>query len=191
MKGFTRRTDLKKHAYFHTGVKPFKCSICSKTFSRNTNLTKHMKTHSNSSAIKSHSCDKCPKNFATHIELLRHQKTHEKTNDVLGNQQVVHAQSPQIIKTFHRTDYNSHPQQQPIPVQMPPSSQQNSCMKCNLSFNKFEDLNAHMIIVHNLHHFQQQQQQLNQQHHPHVVLPPNEYQKPFTGLGFYSEQDFK
>ncbi|KAL5281764.1 hypothetical protein ACFFRR_005232 [Megaselia abdita] len=132
MKGFTRRTDLKKHAYFHTGVKPFKCSICSKTFSRNTNLTKHMKTHSNSNAVKSylsHSCDKCPRNFVTHIELLRHQKSHEKTNEIATNPPSM-SQSPQIIKTFHRTDYNG---QKPIPVQMP-SSQQIICIKCNSSF---------------------------------------------------------
>lgn len=192
MKGFTRRTDLKKHAYFHTGVKPFKCSICSKTFSRNTNLTKHMKTHSTSGAVKTHLCNKCSKTFVTHIELLRHQKSHEKNHEVAINSPATN-QSPQIIKTFHRTDYNSHLQPQPIPVQMHPSSlhqQQNICMKCNVHFNRFEDLSAHMIIIHNLHNIQQQQAQT--QSHPHVVMPPNEYPKSFTGLGFYSEQkDFK
>lgn len=148
-----------------------------------------MKIHANSNAVKSHFCDKCPKSFVSNIELLRHQKTHEKSSNESSGQNS-NTQSPQIIKTFHRTDYNNHPQnqQQSIPVQMPPSTQhQNNCIKCNIVFNKYEDLNAHMIIVHNVHHLQQPPNS-----HSHVVMPVSEYSKPFTGLGFYSEQkDFK
>lgn len=67
-KKFGRRSDLRKHSVVHTGIRkfrfvigecclclrtnfkfrfagPFHCTVCGKNFSRNTNLTKHLRIH--------------------------------------------------------------------------------------------------------------------------------------------------
>lgn len=73
-KGFTRRSDLRKHTIVHTGVRPYTCGVCSKSFSRNTNLTKHIRIHS---GHKPFVCPKCPKTFVTGSDMERHQRTHD------------------------------------------------------------------------------------------------------------------
>lgn len=76
MKGFGRRSDLKKHTVCHTGVRPFMCPVCNKNFSRNTNLTKHMRIHSGD---KPHVCSLCPRSFVTKGDLYRHQQIHSES----------------------------------------------------------------------------------------------------------------
>lgn len=73
-KGFTRRSDLRKHTIVHTGVRPYTCHMCNKSFSRNTNLTKHMRIHS---GHKPFVCPRCPRTFVTASDLDRHQRTHD------------------------------------------------------------------------------------------------------------------
>lgn len=73
-KGFTRRSDLRKHTIVHTGVRPYTCQVCQKSFSRNTNLTKHMRIHA---GLKPFVCAKCPRTFVTGSDLVRHQRIHD------------------------------------------------------------------------------------------------------------------
>ncbi|KAL8559963.1 hypothetical protein ACOMHN_041434 [Nucella lapillus] len=40
-KSFTRATNLKKHRMIHTGQRPFMCEVCSRTFTRADDLKKH------------------------------------------------------------------------------------------------------------------------------------------------------
>lgn len=72
-KRFGRRSDLRKHAIVHTGIRPFGCPVCGKNFSRNTNLTKHLRIHS---GLKPHVCQLCPRSFTTRADLLRHTQVH-------------------------------------------------------------------------------------------------------------------
>lgn len=46
-RGFTEQWALKKHERLHTGVKPYACDICNKTFADTSNLNKHKKVHQN------------------------------------------------------------------------------------------------------------------------------------------------
>ena len=43
--------DLKAHAYIHNGHWPFKCPICSRGFSKQTNLKNHLFLHTGKSNI--------------------------------------------------------------------------------------------------------------------------------------------
>ncbi len=45
-KSFPTPGDLKSHTYVHTGTWPFKCHICHRGFSKQTNLKNHLLLHS-------------------------------------------------------------------------------------------------------------------------------------------------
>ncbi|CAL1274910.1 unnamed protein product [Larinioides sclopetarius] len=41
----TRMDNLRRHELVHTGDRPFKCTLCSRSFTQNTHLKKHIRTH--------------------------------------------------------------------------------------------------------------------------------------------------
>ena len=43
---------MQKHEMIHTGVKPFECYICSKTFTQRANLNKHIRIHTGNVLIQ-------------------------------------------------------------------------------------------------------------------------------------------
>ncbi|KAH9389637.1 hypothetical protein TYRP_007184 [Tyrophagus putrescentiae] len=63
-----------KVMYVHNGSWPFKCSICNRGFSKQTNLRNHMLLHSGD---RPHECEICQKRFALQCNLRAHMKTHE------------------------------------------------------------------------------------------------------------------
>ncbi|RXG59711.1 Zinc finger and BTB domain-containing protein 26 [Armadillidium vulgare] len=64
-------TNLKHHIRFkHTKEKPFPCFVCSKRFSKKTNLNAHMRIHTGE---KPYQCDKCDVRFAHKSSLRIHQ----------------------------------------------------------------------------------------------------------------------
>merc|ERR1712045_985645 len=45
-KGFITPSKLQRHSYSHSGLRPFQCTICAKSFSQSANLKTHIKnTH--------------------------------------------------------------------------------------------------------------------------------------------------
>ncbi|CAF4905166.1 unnamed protein product, partial [Rotaria sp. Silwood1] len=46
-RGFSKQTNLKNHLLIHTGQKPFQCQYCLKNFSLSCNLRSHIRTHHN------------------------------------------------------------------------------------------------------------------------------------------------
>ncbi|XP_030050077.1 zinc finger protein 184-like [Microcaecilia unicolor] len=70
-KGFINKGTLTMHWRIHTGVKPFTCLECGKSFCLKQDLTKHQRIHT-----KPFLCTECGKGFSMMRSLTKHQRTH-------------------------------------------------------------------------------------------------------------------
>jgi len=77
-KRYTFRKDLKYHMMRHTGLKPYSCPHCSKTFAEKNSLNKHVHTHTRSS----YTCQQCHREFSTPKSLRVHKKKHHPSEPV-------------------------------------------------------------------------------------------------------------
>lgn len=73
-KGFVRQTDLTRHLKSHGGDELFQCNICDRKLKSNRNLQLHLKIHDKK---KSFLCEVCGKGFAQKCYLKLHNKLHE------------------------------------------------------------------------------------------------------------------
>lgn len=73
-KSFNEKGNLKTHISFHSGKRPFTCSICNKTYKTNGHLKDHISIQHLS--IRKFKCHICDKSFGRGSTLKAHLRTH-------------------------------------------------------------------------------------------------------------------
>ncbi|XP_043273987.1 zinc finger protein 135-like isoform X3 [Venturia canescens] len=72
-KTFSRNSRLKIHMRTHTGDRPHNCHVCNKAFARRTALRQHLLIHT---GVRPYVCDVCGKAFTQKPGLISHRKSH-------------------------------------------------------------------------------------------------------------------
>ncbi|XP_074037273.1 uncharacterized protein isoform X1 [Leptinotarsa decemlineata] len=129
-KTFTQKSSLQKHNHaVHTNIRDFQCSICLNSYPTNYRLSVHMKTHNTEKLFK---CSICPKSFIMESYLKTHMKTHAPK---------VHIKCQQCSKTFFRkTNLSKHMKIHAKREKM------FKCATCLKGFYEKRDLTQHVKI---------------------------------------------
>ena len=70
---FNQTYKLQVHINYHKGIKPYKCSECSKGFTEKRLLKRHQTNHED----KDHKCSMCVRKFSDHLQLQIHITKHK------------------------------------------------------------------------------------------------------------------
>ncbi|XP_056637160.1 gastrula zinc finger protein XlCGF26.1-like [Diorhabda sublineata] len=73
-KRFSKAENLLSHQAIHSEDRPFGCHICNKSFIRKRELDRHVATHS---GMKPFKCPRCSKSFGRKDKMMRHVRIHD------------------------------------------------------------------------------------------------------------------
>ncbi|XP_074543325.1 uncharacterized protein LOC141803261 [Halichoeres trimaculatus] len=127
-KTFPRQSDLDKHISFHTGERPFKCPICGAGFTAVSPLNQHLKIHTGE---KPFTCTVCNTGFNRRYNLDIHMRGH--TGEKPFSCQICGRRFP--LKRNLRAHLAVHT-----------GNKSFSCSVCNKEFSLFWKLKRHMTV---------------------------------------------
>ncbi|XP_070570669.1 uncharacterized protein [Ptychodera flava] len=125
-KMFSRRSYWRVHELGHS--RPFRCELCNQSFTRQYNLTVHLRVHTGE---KPYRCDECGQSFTRQYTLVLHKRMHsgEKPHEC-----------PVCNRRFSRM--------QTMRSHVKTHSSEHICSKCNLAFPNREKLDRHIMTHH-------------------------------------------
>lgn len=171
MKTHENSVTLYEPAVLYQREKPFKCNLCGRAFSRNCDLTRHMKNHEESLSQPAESmtvtlplppatptsltiahekpfkCNLCGSVFSINSELTKHMKKHKGLLQQHEDTKIFLPQSNGASSIISQPAPTQHLQTQPLIQQHQQqlhSDRPYVCSLCNRSFSRNGDLTRHM-----------------------------------------------
>ncbi|XP_076826170.1 uncharacterized protein LOC143473178 [Clavelina lepadiformis] len=127
-KSFTKRSNMERHLNTHTGIRLYQCEVCCKSFSLNNTLKNHTKVHSGE---RLYHCKVCCKSFKYSSNLKSHMKVH--TGECPYECEV-------CFKSFSRSSHlHTH-------MKVHTGERPYQCEVCSKSYSCSTSLKRHMIV---------------------------------------------
>ncbi|XP_055079079.1 telomere zinc finger-associated protein [Periophthalmus magnuspinnatus] len=128
---FSRKSQLSSHMVTHTGEMPYECSICSERFVLKKHLNHHMmRLHG---FPKPHACPECDKSFMSKSELRIHDSSKHKGEKPFVCEECGHRATSRNGLRMHIKAIHRH--DKPF-----------VCSECGRAFTQKNNLNIHMLV---------------------------------------------
>ena len=111
-KTFTRKSNMTRHLKLHYGIKPFNCDFCGKSFARKSDFQAHKLSHAGRKPFKC-SWKGCEKSFVRNSDKTAHEKRHLQKGKNPFQQQKKKGKNKNIEKFFFSLNLKKKHSEQP------------------------------------------------------------------------------